>query len=365
MWLMKNLIHKIAEKFDFEIIESDYEKKGINSYKIDEKGNVINLFLNQIAINEISVLLPFSKSLKVLTLFECGIENIEDIVFFKELKELDLTLNSISKLTGLESLTSLKKLVLPCVYMDSISELKYLKEIEILNLSSNIEINFDNEFEGLDNLKELNLSGNDLVNLNNICPISSLKKLNLKECEITHMDGIEKFPNLEVLNLSGNPIEEITGLVHFINLKELYLNSTNISEISGLDSLVNLESLDLSDTKIYKIQGLTKLISLKELNLSYTEIEKIEGLIELNKLEVLMLINTEISVIENLPISSLKILHLEGNRIKNVNYDLLKSINQHCFINLSNNPIEVIIKNNIPKHITIKTKDSDGVPMTL
>ena len=360
---MKDFISKISDDFGVEIMLSDSNEKGVNSYRVDENGHVTHLHLYQLPVSTLVKLFPIADTLISLTLSDCDISNIEALSNFSQLRELDLTLNSISDLRGLEVLGGLKRLGLSCVYMDSVEELGYLENLEVLDISSNIDLSLKNELEGLKRLRELDLEGNDIFDIRTIGRSKSITKLNLKECRLLDMNGLHNFPHLQYLNLSGNPIEKIDGLSKMTSLRSIYLNSTSISKIEGLDSLENLEALDLSDTKITKIQGLENLINLRDLNLSYLKVNKIEGLETLVFLELLMLINNDISEIQNLPYNKLETLLFSGNKVKEIDYDWLKKIKQPCVINLANNPIEIKI-DCIPNHITIELEDC-GMPLTM
>ncbi|NHJ87438.1 MAG: leucine-rich repeat domain-containing protein [Asgard group archaeon] len=64
------------------------------------------------------------------------------------------------------------------------------------------------------------------------------------------MGGLYYLSNLKELDLSENQITMIDGLSKLINLERLDLNHNNISFVQGLEKLENLSSIDLSGNPI-------------------------------------------------------------------------------------------------------------------
>ena len=192
------------------------------------------------------------------------------------------------------------------------------------------------------NLKELNLSENNIVN------IKDVKKMN--------------FEQLEILNFSFNEIIDINPLktFNFRELIELYLCHNDIKDINVIQHInfENLEILDLGNNKIIDInvfenadfKELKKLIlynnyisdinslekcqfeKLEILNLGYNEISDINILKEVNfkKLKELYLYHNyifDIKVLEKIRCEKLELLHLEGNKIDKIYLHHIININ--------------------------------------
>lgn len=92
------------------------------------------------------------------------------------------------------------------------------------------------------------------------CKKNKSTKLNLEQLilfeippEVYHFDWLKE------LNLSRNNISQIQGLEKLNELSKLNLDSNNISKIEGLEKLSKLYSLNLFGNKISKIEGLEKL----------------------------------------------------------------------------------------------------------
>ncbi|KGN89867.1 hypothetical protein HR15_03680 [Porphyromonas gulae] len=228
-----------------------------------------------------------------LRLRECQIESMTWLIDFPALKSLDLSHNRISKLEGLERLTSLAEL--------------YLLDNQISKL------------EGLDHLTSLtrlDLRGNQIAKLEGLDSLTSLTGLNLMRNQIIKLEGLERLTSLTELDLSGNQIAKLEGLDSLTSLTELYLWGNQISKLEGLDSLTSLTRLDLSDNQIAKLEGLDSLTSLTGLYLKRNQLIKLEGLDHLTSLTGLNLSGNQISKLEGLDsLTSLTGLNLSGNQI--------------------------------------------------
>ena len=100
--------------------------------------------------------------------------------------------------------------------------------------------------EGLEKVKNLQVSGNLMINL---------QRLGLRKNLIKKIEGIETCHNLVELELYDNKISKLENLNHLKNLTFLDLAFNVIKEVTpgSLDGLTNLRKLYLSANKIKKI----------------------------------------------------------------------------------------------------------------
>ena len=231
-----------------------------------------------------------------LRLRECQIESMAWLVDFPALKILDLSYNQISKLEGLDGLTSLTELYL---WGNQISKL-----------------------EGLDHLTSLtglNLSGNQISKLEGLDHLTSLTWLDLSDNQIAKLEGLERLTSLTTLSLSRNQIAKLEGLNALTSLTELDLSGNQIAKLEGLASLTSLTRLNLMGNQIAKLEGLASLTSLRRLNLSGNQLIKLEGLASLTSLAELYLSKNQINNLEGLKdLTQLQDLNVSGNDIQSV-----------------------------------------------
>lgn len=292
-------------------------------------------------------------TLSVLSLRSNRIKELEDQSVFagSPLKKLDLSHNSdlrikvkvlaptltylaldysdieISNLTFLYNLGNLKTLSLDGAHstqynsiQDGAFEKLKLSALESLSLSSSgLKVIFREAFDGLDNLKYLDLSRNELSNL------------------IFEVTG--RIPRLQVLKLSYNTdIQSIMKITNR-NLSELHMEGTGVNLISydafrvvG-DSLVNLNlrSCQLPPEGMFLVDAFRSLRSLRKLDLSYNYLREIfnETFDELNELEeldlsgnILTFSKTDFSGLEE----SLKSLKLQNMSLQVLPLALLSTL---------------------------------------
>ena len=85
----------------------------------------------------------------------------------------------------------------------------------------------------------------DITTIKGLDSLTDLKELDLSGNEISEIDGLDKLVRLESLDLQYNKISEISGLNKLTNVKELRFGGNIITEIEGLENLRNLEDLSL------------------------------------------------------------------------------------------------------------------------
>ncbi|XP_064098000.1 insulin-like growth factor-binding protein complex acid labile subunit [Macrobrachium nipponense] len=221
------------------------------------------------------------------------------LVFYTELKKLDISQNEIATLgsNNFAALNKLEEFRLSNNLLTTLesSSLIGLISVKVLvfnnNLISSIE---DSAFMGLDNLQELDLSKNKLKVLNENSFIS--------------------LPSLQTLNLSGNRLGSVPSI--------------------GLNNLTSLLELDLSDNHVSQVpgqafSGITKLsrLILDKNNISYVDPGAFAGLSELAQLS---LADNRLLHVPSIALSGfadLRCLDMSGN--------LFETLPQDCFAGLS------------------------------
>jgi len=96
---------------------------------------------------------------------------------------------------------------------------------------------------------------------------SNLKKLELVAIGLRNTNWLKTYNSLEELNLSGNDIKDIDGSYLPINLKHLDLSDNEINKINGLEKLKSLEILNLRGNQLNSKNGLKHLSNLKQINM--------------------------------------------------------------------------------------------------
>lgn len=134
-----------------------------------------------------------------------------------------------------------------------LSDLKYFKNLDNLDLS---QAGFKADFKGvagLDKLRILNIFANDIEDISSIAYLNTVEELNLGLNKIKDLSPLKNFKNLKILNLSSN---------------------SGITDISALEDL-SLEKLDMNDDVLDKID-LTPLLGNDKIKINGKAISEYE-----------------------------------------------------------------------------------------
>eukprot|EP00929_Paragymnodinium_shiwhaense_P066108 TRINITY_DN33137_c0_g1_i1.p1 TRINITY_DN33137_c0_g1~~TRINITY_DN33137_c0_g1_i1.p1 ORF type:complete len:662 (-),score=161.65 TRINITY_DN33137_c0_g1_i1:14-1999(-) len=156
------------------------------------------------------------------------------------------------------------------------------------------------------------------------------------------MDGLQDIAgDLLSLDLSSNNIKEIEGLKGMSKLRELKLYSCMISRIQGLNECPCLAALHLEDNRIAAIEGLETLRSLEYLNLERNKIQRLgKGLAKLGRLKELRISHNNIVSLEGLvSLTSLEVLAAGHNWLKSIESEHLKGFSKLDELHLPGNQL--------------------------
>jgi hypothetical protein len=205
---------------------------------------------------------------------------------------------------------------------DSLTKKNYeLNDIKYKNEQKNIN-EIDLTIEDLLMLGCCTDSINDTI-ITDIKNIEFVDHINLNSMKLKKIPKVlHKFKNLKELDLSNNDLKVIEKLDKNINLEKINFKNNLIEKIEGLDTLINLVDLNLGENMIFEIENLEKNINLELLFLGFNKITEIKGIEFLIKLKTLNLLKNKLTSINNMDyifdfenINIFKI-HLEGNNFE-------------------------------------------------
>ncbi|KAK3100348.1 hypothetical protein FSP39_018535 [Pinctada imbricata] len=275
------------------------------------------------------------RSLRILSLRSCGINNIQSMAFegLPSLEVLDLTYNYLEEIpSAILRLSNLKSLFVGGNSIFTIKNNSFvgmILEKLVLDYNEIYEIEA-NAFSGLEsNLKKLEFHGNYIPNI----PSSALRRLK----------------NLTFLKISKNNIQKIDkdAFVGMQSLQMLELDNNaikfdNQSFVSLSDSL---DTLLLRDTRLtyFPANELAPLRRLQTLDLSFNRIGPImDADVSKLNLRTLILTNNNISVISPRTFKNLKQpieLDLDNNVISDVSFVMRAQPCSFSYVDLIGNPL--------------------------
>lgn len=200
------------------------------------------------------------EKLRILSLANCDLENINKISTLTNLKVINLNYVNVSNLKFLSNLINLEELYLSPPEFDE-NKQNFVNLYDIQDISM------------CDNLKILTIERSYINNINLLRLKENLIKLEIKNCyDIDNFNFVSELINLKHLSIIGMNILDINFIDNLESLEDL--NLTNCKQITTFDNisrLHNLENLTLQNVKISNIDFILELPKLKFLDISGCE----------------------------------------------------------------------------------------------
>lgn len=176
-----------------------------------------------------------------VTLSDRGIEKIEDFEGLGEnLRRLDISKNSLNRLTSLQKLTNLSLLNVSSNLLKgdaSLEELRYLGELRTLNISENDQIKH--------------------IRSHVVKPLQKLQALIASNCGFERVTFLRFLLNINCLVLSKNLLNEISlkELGNFDQLKKISLSFNRLSSFPDFSNCPQLQEIRINNNCISQISN--------------------------------------------------------------------------------------------------------------
>lgn len=352
----------------------------IDSLKGLEKLKTLSISGN-ITVKSMKRIEELNNSLVYITLSNVGIEKIEGLKKFTNLKSINLTNNNIKDITPIADIASINNITV--LYLDgnkNISgnrsdytkkELEKINKIgEILDRDGeislgveqfrlftnykNVKLNYKSltsleMFEGMTNLNKLDLAGNaitleDEKSQNILKSMKNLRSLNLfQNKKLANIKPINELSSLTDLNLSSTRTFNLADIEDILSNVSLSVDNSTFQTIVNCDAN-KITSLKMSWAPIQDIPDMSNLTKLKYLQINNSSsINSLDTIAKLESLEVLILNRDSLhnKMFDFSRLTNLNNLSLEGNSLWSEDLNKLKSLknNKNLNLNLSNNSI--------------------------
>lgn len=227
-----------------------------------------------------------------------------------ELNLSSLKLKDDSELFSKETYPKLKKLNLSKNNFTSFIIFGSIPTLLELNLSYNLFVEIfpkkgkRNKSFNLQNLIYLDMSSNQLINLNGIQYFSKLKKLKIQQNSISKIDTLDKMNQLNYLNISFNKLRSCdkTNIGILPALKIFICDNNYLKNITCFEKYYSLEILSFNSNKITDmgcLENLSRLENLASLSLINNPITKI-----VNYRKIIIYIFQRLKILDNIEIYS-------------------------------------------------------------
>jgi len=203
----------------------------------------------------------------------------------------------------------------------------------------------------------LDLSNNNLTNVDGLSNLTTVSVLNLSNNKITDISGLSNLTTAANLILSNNKITDISALSNLTTIINLILLNNNLTNLNGLNNLTTVKGgLDVSNNSLTDISALSNLTTAADLDLSNNNLTNFKDLINLTVSWFYFTNNpiTDLTSLQNMNFSNNSYLYLFlSNKKYNPKINLSDEIcnntlNLHLFDENYNN-VDLATICNIPK----------------
>ncbi len=298
--------------FDFELqdIEESVSEDGNQYYKVSLTRNLQGITVTGDTINQtipryIEVNLnPEDRDLRIASIYTNELDQNQawrnwwdDLSYewrsvFQQ--KLNLSYGDSAALSQIKSLENLEELDLSGnQYITDIRPLSRISSLKKLSVA-NTRITSVAPIRNLNKLEELDISRTGTADISPLKYASSIRIFRLSHTPVQEIDVLERMPQLEVLEMEGTFILDFSPIGSLEYLQVLLLNMTEFSDYSLLQNKSSLQVLDISATSDVQAGQLASLTSLRQLYADSTNLASVEPLTSLEKLDLLSINFTQV-----------------------------------------------------------------------
>lgn len=212
-----------------------------------------NLGVDSIAVEQ-------AKKIKTISIQDANIQNCnKDIKHFINLEELELVNCGITSLDCLKGLDKLRIVNLEGNKINDISEICHLqlRSLETIIFDKNPIENINIEWGLLPNLKSMCFQDCYINGDVDLGELSEVEYICLNKNSIISIKG--KFPNLIQLKLHDNNIKSFADIIKIPSLKEIVVSDNYLKNVNGVNKFKSLEVIDIRENNIDNVHLLSEM----------------------------------------------------------------------------------------------------------
>ncbi len=326
-------------KFEFNIIDvaNDKNPEGQLFFTIKLMRNLKGITVEDDSINsdkeryiEVNVN-EEDKDIKIASIYTTKLSRDEELTYWwadldnewKTLLGVDIEIREGLILSEIQEFSDSTYVIDDQQITDSIRIIDYVKIAagkEAINLSGSKIITDLKPLDELKNLKKLDISSSDIVDLFPIRNLTTIEYLNCSNTMVENLNPLKYSKSLKELFLSNTPVTSIMVIENFSQLETLHLEQTVIDSLPSIDKLVNLKELNCASTNLVTLDSIKYLKSLEIIDFSKTSVEHLEPISNLEHLKEIVLNETSVVTLEPLKAStSIEVLNFENTKIDDLN----------------------------------------------
>ena len=216
-------------------------------------------------------------NLEVLILSDCSLSTISSLRPLNKLRILDLSDNSISDVSPIVGTASLDELYLGHNGIITLPSMEALSNLRILDLSYNA-LDSISRLSDCTALTRLNISHNKLVSVKPASSLTNLVFFNASNNQIRSADAISNCTLLETFIMEENKLTDIDFLSGITTLTEINIDYNDVRTIPKLPDDCQLTIFSAAHNFLEDLDGLAGLPKLNYINADYNNISDIDAL---------------------------------------------------------------------------------------
>lgn len=235
----------------------------------------------------------------------------DDALAFKVAQELGVSEDTVVTQEQLDTITTM---VYVAFGVEDLTGMEYLHNLKLVDLSQNNISNLEN----LANLTELEVVSLNENQITDITPLMNLPKLNNLELgvnQISTLPSFENLTNLKILNLSSNQLNDISALKDTPQLTNLSISANNVSDISVLSALDNLKVFYAESNQLTSIESLRNKTKLEYFDANFNQIKDVTPLSTIPTIKSIQIEENQISDFSSLASHNLDLFDATGQNI--------------------------------------------------
>lgn len=246
------------------VLKKEMLEKALKDFGIQDSLKTVGyrkLDLANIGLESLKNIIGDYKSIQQIDLANNQLTEVQQLITFDHLVYLNISNNKIKHINYLAEEDKLPNLQRLEAQNNKITDLPLIKatKLEYLDVSGNAIAKYDKIEGGHKSLTVFKGNGNKFRSLLFFKDMPKLKEIHLKENNITMMNDYEGLPELRVLNLRQNKIEKLEEeLPELANLTKLNMRGNKISNRDYLKKLLNypkLEKFNISENPVLESSG--------------------------------------------------------------------------------------------------------------
>ena len=196
-------------------------------------------------------------ALEKLSLPDANIASLSELPLasMTSLTDLNLSLNPLSSLSGLNAASSLTRLNIDQSQVSNLADLSGLSALESLSIAGIPAQDFS-VLADLVSLRSLHAPDTALTDLSVIAGLSQLEKINIDRTGATTLSALSTLANVTFMSAAGNGLTDLQGLENMTRLEGLIVSDNALTTIDGIAALDWLKFLNISNNQITSIAPL-------------------------------------------------------------------------------------------------------------